>query len=131
MILRMVIERNRVCASLAGKQQGFEAWRLVTEVVLAACPSDLLQGETRQTVLLEIIQELLMKVNTDLIFYGRDRHSNVSDWFSHMVVMRDGLCSLSLACTWPQLQISLLDCFTMLNKGKWITVKILKPTFDV
>ncbi|XP_052809828.1 nuclear pore complex protein Nup205-like [Mya arenaria] len=65
LVLRMVIERNRVCTSLHWKQVGFDAWRQVTEVVLSACPSDLLQGETRQTVLFEILQELLMKVADD------------------------------------------------------------------
>ncbi|XP_052238587.1 LOW QUALITY PROTEIN: nuclear pore complex protein Nup205-like [Dreissena polymorpha] len=64
-ILRMVIERNKVCQSLFCKQQGFDSWRQVVEVILSACPADLLQGETRQTVLFEILQDLLKKVADD------------------------------------------------------------------
>ncbi|XP_045195259.2 nuclear pore complex protein Nup205-like [Mercenaria mercenaria] len=61
-ILRMVIERNKVCQSLHSKHQAFDSWRQVTEIILTACPEDLLQGETRQTVLFELLQDLLMKV---------------------------------------------------------------------
>ena len=63
MILKTVIDRNQVCRSLHSKHQAFEGWRQVTEIVLTSCPEDLLQGELRQTVLFEILQDLLMKVN--------------------------------------------------------------------
>ena len=58
----MVIERNKVCQSMHSKHQVFDSWRQVTEIILSACPKDLLQGETRQNVLFEILQDLLMKV---------------------------------------------------------------------
>ena len=63
MILKTVIDRNKVCKSLHSKHQAFEGWRQVTEIVLTACPEDLLQGELRQTVLFEILQDLLIKVS--------------------------------------------------------------------
>ena len=37
----------------------------VIEIVLTACPSDLLTGELRQNVLFEVLQELLVKVSKD------------------------------------------------------------------
>lgn len=67
MLLKVVIHRNKVCQSLYSKDQAFESWRQVVEIILCACPQDLLQGETRQTVLFEILNDLLMKV---FLFYG-------------------------------------------------------------
>ena len=61
-ILRCAVERNAMRASLAQKRTAFEAWRQVTEVLLTACPEDLLPGETRQAVIFELLQELLIKV---------------------------------------------------------------------
>ena len=37
----------------------------VIEIILTACPTDLLSGELRQNVLFEILQELLVKVSKD------------------------------------------------------------------
>ncbi|KAL4232887.1 hypothetical protein ACF0H5_007574 [Mactra antiquata] len=64
-ILRMVIERNKVCQGLYTKHQGFDSWRQVVEIILTACPTDLLQGEKRQTVLFELLQDLLVKLADD------------------------------------------------------------------
>ena len=66
MILKTVVDKNLVCKSLHSKHQGFEGWRQVTEILLTACPEDLLQGELRQTILFEILQDLLIKVNYSL-----------------------------------------------------------------
>ena len=52
--------------ALHRQRQNFEAWRQVSEVLLTACPEDLLSGERRQTVIFELLQELLCKVG--LIF---------------------------------------------------------------
>ncbi|KAG1674320.1 Nuclear pore complex protein Nup205 [Nymphon striatum] len=64
-ILKHVIKRNNVREEIIAKKQAFEAWRQVTEIILTACPSDLLDGEKRQNILFEIIQELLKKVILD------------------------------------------------------------------
>ena len=34
------------------------------EVALTACPDDLLQGESRQNVIFEVLQDLLIKVSS-------------------------------------------------------------------
>ena len=35
------------------------------EIILTACPADLLQGEARQNILFEVLQDLLMKVSKE------------------------------------------------------------------
>ena len=37
----------------------------VIEIILTACPSDLLQGEARQNILFEVLQDLFIKVSKD------------------------------------------------------------------
>lgn len=64
-ILQHVVRRNRIRQELYTKQQALEAWRQVTEVLLTACPEDLLTPEDRQTVLFELLQELQQKVTED------------------------------------------------------------------
>ncbi|XP_061177614.1 nuclear pore complex protein Nup205-like isoform X2 [Saccostrea echinata] len=64
-ILQHVVLRNRIRQELYTKQQALEAWRQVTEVLLTACPEDLLTAEDRQTVLFELLQELQRKVTED------------------------------------------------------------------
>ena len=53
--------------ALHRQRQNFEAWRQVSEVLLTACPEDLLSGERRQTVIFELLQELLCKVGLVLL----------------------------------------------------------------
>ncbi len=57
-----VVERNACRESLAAKKRGFESWRQIVEIALTACPDDLLQGESRQNVIFELLQDLLLKV---------------------------------------------------------------------
>ena len=57
-----MVERNQMRASVHAKRQALEAWRQVTEVILSACPLDLLHGEQRQTILFELLHDLLVKV---------------------------------------------------------------------
>ena len=61
-LLEVVVERNSTREGLHRQRQNFEAWRQVSEVLLTACPEDLLSGERRQTVIFELLQELLCKV---------------------------------------------------------------------
>ena len=63
-ILHNVVVRNMVRESLHIKKEGFEAWRRVTEVTLASCSADILPKDTRQTVISEVLQDLLSKVCT-------------------------------------------------------------------
>ena len=63
-ICNAVVERNAYTEAVGAKRGALEAWRQVVEVILAACPPDLLQGEARQCVILELLQDLLNKVGT-------------------------------------------------------------------
>nr|XP_022290304.1 nuclear pore complex protein Nup205-like [Crassostrea virginica] len=64
-ILQHVVRRNRIRQELYSKQQALEAWRQVTEVLLTGCPEDHLTPQDRQTVLLELLQELQQKVTEE------------------------------------------------------------------
>ncbi|KAL3882663.1 hypothetical protein ACJMK2_028981 [Sinanodonta woodiana] len=64
-ILRIVVARNNVSLSLHSKRQAFDAWRHVTEVILSSCPEDLLAGEARQSLLFELLQDLLLKISDE------------------------------------------------------------------
>ena len=57
-----VIERNQLQMAKASKRAALEAWRQVIEVILTACPEDLLSAEMRQNVIFELLHELLHKV---------------------------------------------------------------------
>lgn len=61
-ILHNVVLRNMVRESLHIKKEVFEAWRRVIEVTLASCPVDILPRDTRQSVISEVLQDLLSKV---------------------------------------------------------------------
>ena len=61
-ILHNVVLRNMMRESLHIKKEAFEAWRRVIEVTLASCPTDILPRDTRQTVISEVLQDLLSKV---------------------------------------------------------------------
>ncbi|KAH9505618.1 hypothetical protein Btru_056038 [Bulinus truncatus] len=65
MVLETVVEHNESRESLQRKKRAFEAWRQVVEVLLTSVPHDLLSGERRQVVLLDLLQELLLKVSGD------------------------------------------------------------------
>ncbi|XP_077999885.1 nuclear pore complex protein Nup205-like [Glandiceps talaboti] len=61
-VLKNVVARNVVRESLAAKKHAFEAWRQVTEVMLTTCPLDILKPDTRQDVILKLLQDLFKKV---------------------------------------------------------------------
>ena len=48
--------------SLHIKKEAFEAWRRVIEVALASCPVEILPRDTRQTVIAEVLQDMLCRV---------------------------------------------------------------------
>ena len=61
-ILHNVVLRNMVRESMHIKKEAFEAWRRVIEITLASCSADILPKDTRQTVIAEVLQDLLSKV---------------------------------------------------------------------
>lgn len=62
-ICTAIVERNAYTEAIGSKRAGLEGWRQVVEIILAACPPDLLQGEARQCVILELLQDLLNAVD--------------------------------------------------------------------
>ncbi|XP_013384593.1 nuclear pore complex protein Nup205 [Lingula anatina] len=111
-VLAHIVQRNAVRECLHSKRSAFEAWRQVVEVILTACPEDLLQGEARQTVLFELLQDLFLKISDEdafqeltnpvaaviLTLLANLRHCFLSDQsdmaqlenLSHYVTMLDG-----------------------------------------
>ena len=61
-ILQHAIERNMIRRALGAKRQAFESWRQVVETSFAICQLDVFPGESRETVILDLIHETLNKV---------------------------------------------------------------------
>ncbi|XP_051886493.1 nuclear pore complex protein Nup205 [Pristis pectinata] len=61
-ILQHVVERNKLRECLHAKRHMLESWRHLVEVILAACPPDLIQGEDRQLVIRDLLHELHDKI---------------------------------------------------------------------
>ncbi|XP_074656294.1 nuclear pore complex protein Nup205-like [Tubulanus polymorphus] len=64
-ILGTVVKRNGMKKTLQARKNTFEAWSQVVEIILTACPQDLLEGEARQSVLFELLQDLLMEISDE------------------------------------------------------------------
>ncbi|XP_033102050.1 nuclear pore complex protein Nup205-like isoform X2 [Anneissia japonica] len=64
-ILKNVVECNLTKEMAAAKRHSLDAWRHVVETLFVSCSQDLLPLELRETILLELIQELLTKVADD------------------------------------------------------------------
>jgi nuclear pore complex protein Nup205 len=64
-ILRVVAQRNSSLQTVNAKRQLLNGWRQIVEVLLVACPIDLLDTNVRRSLVLEVIQELLLKVSSD------------------------------------------------------------------
>ncbi|XP_059166343.1 nuclear pore complex protein Nup205-like isoform X2 [Physella acuta] len=64
-ILETVVEHNEAKENLQRKKRAFESWRQIVEVMLTSVPHDLISGERRQTILFDLLQELLLKVSGD------------------------------------------------------------------
>ncbi|XP_042900797.1 nuclear pore complex protein Nup205 isoform X2 [Parasteatoda tepidariorum] len=61
-VLEYAVECNEAREIILAKRMSFEGWRQVTEVLLIACPLDILGSEKKDQMVLEISQELLSKV---------------------------------------------------------------------
>jgi hypothetical protein len=84
--LKNIVARNRVRQDLTIKQQSYDAWRQITEILLTSCPEDLMPREVRQTVLFELLHELLNKVSKVLII-DSSTPLICSPWPSEVIVI--------------------------------------------
>lgn len=66
-ILQYVVERNKLLQCLHAKRHALESWRQLVEIILTACPQDLIQAEDRQL----IIRDLLQDVHDKVILYWK------------------------------------------------------------
>ena len=57
-----VMNQNKYRKEIHVRKQALIAWRQAVEVLLTACPADLLSGERRQLFIVDILQLLLHKV---------------------------------------------------------------------
>eukprot|EP00061_Rhincodon_typus_P017475 g46182.t1 len=64
-ILQHVVERNKLRECLNAKRHMLESWRHLVEIILAACPLDLIQEEDRQLVIRDLLHELHDKILTE------------------------------------------------------------------
>lgn len=62
-VLLVALKRNHILQAVNAKRQLLNGWRQVIEVLMTACPVDLLDGDIRRSFILEVIQELLLKVS--------------------------------------------------------------------
>lgn len=60
--------------SLSAKRHAFDAWRQVVETSFAICHYDVFSGDRREAVILNLLQEMLIKVS---LLFG---------FFSHLIV---------------------------------------------
>uniref|UniRef100_A0A8D2L072 Nucleoporin 205 n=1 Tax=Varanus komodoensis TaxID=61221 RepID=A0A8D2L072_VARKO len=64
-ILQYVVERNKLLQCLFAKRHALESWRQLVEIILTACPQDLIQPEDRQLIIRDLLQDLHDKILND------------------------------------------------------------------
>ncbi|KAJ6656378.1 hypothetical protein lerEdw1_003881 [Lerista edwardsae] len=64
-ILQYVVERNKLLQCLYAKRHALESWRQLVEIILTACPQDLIQPEHRQLIIRDLLQDLHDKILND------------------------------------------------------------------
>ncbi|OXB65170.1 hypothetical protein ASZ78_005286 [Callipepla squamata] len=57
-ILQYVVERNKLLQCLHAKKHALESWRQLVEIILTACPQDLIQAEDRQLIIRDLLQDV-------------------------------------------------------------------------
>lgn len=62
-ILQYVVERNKLLQCLYAKRHALESWRQLVEIILTACPQDLIQPEERQLIIRDLLQDVHDKVS--------------------------------------------------------------------
>lgn len=60
--MHYVVERNKLLQCLHAKRHALESWRQLVEIILTACPQDLIQAEDRQLIIRELLQDVHDKV---------------------------------------------------------------------
>ncbi|XP_068134073.1 nuclear pore complex protein Nup205 isoform X2 [Hyperolius riggenbachi] len=61
-ILQFVVQRNRLLQCLHAKRHTLESWRQLVEIILTACPQDLIQAEQRQLIIRDLLQDIHDKI---------------------------------------------------------------------
>ncbi|CAH2276623.1 nuclear pore complex Nup205 [Pelobates cultripes] len=64
-ILQYVVERNKLLQCLHAKRHALESWRQLVEIILTACPQDLIQAEQRQLIIRDLLQDVHEKILDD------------------------------------------------------------------
>ncbi|XP_075458683.1 nuclear pore complex protein Nup205 [Ascaphus truei] len=64
-ILQYVVERNKLLQSLHAKRHALESWRQLVEIILTACPQDLIKAEDRQLIIRDLLQDVHDKILDD------------------------------------------------------------------
>ncbi|KAH0510127.1 Nuclear pore complex protein Nup205 [Microtus ochrogaster] len=64
-ILQYVVGRNKLLQCLYAKRHALESWRHLVEIILTACPQELIQAEDRQLIIRDILQDVHDKVLDD------------------------------------------------------------------
>ncbi|XP_037243609.1 nuclear pore complex protein Nup205 [Falco biarmicus] len=64
-ILQYVVERNKLLQCLHAKKHALESWRQLVEIILTACPQDLIQAEDRQLIIRDLLQDVHDKILDD------------------------------------------------------------------
>uniref|UniRef100_A0A8C0LUB7 Nucleoporin 205 n=1 Tax=Canis lupus dingo TaxID=286419 RepID=A0A8C0LUB7_CANLU len=64
-ILQYVVGRNKLLQCLHAKRHVLESWRQLVEIILTACPQDLIQAEDRQLIIRDILQDVHDKILDD------------------------------------------------------------------
>uniref|UniRef100_H0V3Q7 Nucleoporin 205 n=1 Tax=Cavia porcellus TaxID=10141 RepID=H0V3Q7_CAVPO len=64
-ILQYVVGRNKLLQCLHAKWHVLESWRQLVEIILTACPQDLIQAEDRQLIIRDILQDVHDKILDD------------------------------------------------------------------
>ncbi|XP_069084056.1 nuclear pore complex protein Nup205 [Pleurodeles waltl] len=64
-ILQYVVERNKLRQCLYAKRHALESWRQLVEIILTACPQDLMQAEDRQLIIRDLLQDVHDKILDD------------------------------------------------------------------
>ncbi|XP_074867342.1 nuclear pore complex protein Nup205 [Carettochelys insculpta] len=64
-ILQYVVERNKLLQCLHAKRHALESWRQLVEIILTACPQDLIQVEDRQLIIRDLLQDVHDKILDD------------------------------------------------------------------
>ncbi|EPY80049.1 nuclear pore complex protein Nup205-like protein [Camelus ferus] len=64
-ILQYVVGRNKLLQCLHAKRHALESWRQLVEIILTACPQDLIQTEDRQLIIRDILQDVHDKILDD------------------------------------------------------------------